>query len=88
MQLSGTTYQMLVQWREAFAQCWLLDLSDQDGNALVSGIPLVPGHDLLEQFPDLAIPGQLWVSTDGDPEALPTFDNLGVQSHLYYIILP
>ena len=43
------------------------------------------GEDLLGQFAYLDIPGPLFVSTDGDPDAPPTFRNLGVTSHLFWV---
>lgn len=82
--LGGQALIMTLQWREAGAACWLLDIADAAGNPMVAGIPLVTGHDLLEQYAYLGLGGALLVATDGDPDAMPTFDNLGVASHLYW----
>jgi hypothetical protein len=51
----------------------------------VSGIPLVTGVDLLSQYSYLGIPGALLVTTDRGAGEVPTFDGLGVTSHLYYV---
>ena len=65
-----------------------MDIGDVNGNPLVSGIALVTGADLLGQYAYLGIGGQLIVMTDGDPSAIPTFTNLGIESHLYYVTEP
>lgn len=84
--LNGTTYRLALNWRNARDAGWALDFSDADGNPIVSGIPLVTGADLLAPYKHLSIGGggSLTVTTDGDPEAAPTFDNLGILSHLYW----
>lgn len=64
---------------------WIMDISDNIGNPLACGIPLVTGVNLVGQFPDLGLP-PMWVATDGDPDAVPTFANLGVLSHLYFML--
>jgi hypothetical protein len=89
--LGTIQYQLAVTWRGTIAggdlDGWFLDISDQAGNALVQGIPLVTGADLLEQYAFLGIGNgaQLWVATDGDPSATPTSTNLGTLSHLYLV---
>jgi hypothetical protein len=85
--LSGTTYRLSVTWRK-LAATWFLDIADSSGNPLVSGIALVTGADLLGQYAYLGIGGQLRVATDGDVNAVPTYENLGVSSHLYFIPTP
>jgi hypothetical protein len=77
-------YGMTIQWRETMAQCWVLDLKDNAGAVLLAGVPLLPGANLLAQYPDLDFPGELWVASEGT-DAPPTYDNLGVNSHLYYV---
>jgi hypothetical protein len=85
-QLAGVSYQLTAQWRNAAEGCWILDIADAAGNPLVQGIPLVTGCDLLAQYRYLGIGGQLRVQTDNDPDAMPTFDNLGNASHLYFVV--
>jgi len=82
--LAGVQYKFTLQWRDAPQGGWVLDIADALANKIVSGIPLTTGGDLLEQYAYLGIGGELWVQTDGDPAAVPTFDNLGTTSHLYF----
>lgn len=82
--LFGVTYQMQLVWRSADEGGWFLDIADGSGNALVNGVPLVTGANLLAQYTDKGFNGKLFVTTDGDPTATPTFANLGVASHVYF----
>ncbi|WP_288074679.1 hypothetical protein [Pseudomonas sp.] len=82
--LSGVEYQLAIQWRNAAEAGWVLDIADSSGAAIVKGIPLVTGCDLLEQYRHLGLTGTLWVQTTSDPDAVPTFDNLGDGAHLYW----
>lgn len=81
--LSGTEYRLTVQWRDAEGAGWVVDIADTSGNPIIQGIPLVTGVNLLDQYAYL-ISGVLWVQTTADPDAVPTFDNLGIGSHLYW----
>jgi hypothetical protein len=83
--LGGIEYRLTLQWRETVGGGWFLDIADSTLNPIISGIPLVTGADLLGQYAYLGIPGKLGVATDGDPDAVPTFTNLGSQSHLYFV---
>lgn len=83
--LAGRPLAMTLKFMEAGGAGWILDIADSRGNPLVGGIPLVTGHDLLEQYAYLGLGGQLFVSTNGDPDAVPTYANLGVASHLYFV---
>lgn len=82
--LSGTEYRLTVQWRDAEGAGWVVDIADTSGNPIIQGIPLVTGVNLLDQYAYLGFTGVLWVQTTADPYAVPTFDNLGVDSHLYW----
>lgn len=82
--LGGAQYQINLQWNR-FSQAWIIDISDSNKNLLVGGIPLVTGCDLLEQYAYLEIGGSLFVQTDNNALEMPTFDNLGVNSHLYFV---
>ena len=87
--LAGTEYIMAVAYHDCVdGGGWTFDLLDSGGNNILCGQPLVTGCDLLEQFGYLAIGVQLRVYTDGDPDAVPTFLNLGTTAHLYAIINP
>lgn len=83
--LGGAFYRLALTWRDT-AGGWFLDISDAGGNPLIGGMPLVTGANLLEQFAHIGIPGQLWVQSDGNaPDALPAYENLGADSHLYWV---
>ncbi len=82
--LAGVQYSMLLVWRPGAMAGWFLDISTVGGTARVQGIPLVTGADLLEQYPDLNFGGSLRVTTDGDPDAVPTSANLGATARVYF----
>lgn len=82
--LAGVQYQLTVRPNDA-GQFWVLDIRDSQGVDILTGLSLVTGVDLLEQFEYLGIGGELWVFTDRNPPAMPTFVNLGVSSHLLFV---
>jgi hypothetical protein len=82
--LSGTVYNLLVRWSQ-IDQIWLLDINDQGNNPVVTGINMTTGGDLLKPYRYLGFVGSLYVQTDTDTLALPSFTNLGSTSHLYYV---
>lgn len=82
--LGGTSYRMRIWWRESVTPCWMLDLSTDAGVSLVSGVPLLPGADLLAQHQHLGIAGALYVLADADI----TYDSLGVSTRLYFLPSP
>jgi hypothetical protein len=84
VQMSGASYGMLLQWRTGTG--WVLDIADANDASLVAGIPLVTGVNLLQQYQYLGFGVALLVATDGDLDAVPTYDNLGQQSHLYFYV--
>lgn len=83
--LSNVVYNMLFKWLDCDQGGWAIDILDVNNNVVIGGIPLVTGIDLLGQYAYLGLGGALIVQSDGNPNAVPTFDNLGAQSHLYYL---
>lgn len=83
--LNQLDYNLRVLWNVA-ANCWVLDIANSDDTPLVSGIPLVTGVDLLSQYAYLGIGGSLFALTDVDTDAVPTYENLGQSSHLYFVV--
>ena len=83
--LAGTEYRMTVKWNTA-AECWVMDLSTTAGVSVLGGVPLVTGADLLAQYEYLNFGCQLVVQTDDDTDAVPTFDNLGTNGHLFILV--
>lgn len=83
--INGTTYGLTVRWNVPNAT-WVINIADASGNPIVSGIPMVTGADLLEQYGYLNFGFQLVAQTDNSPDSVPTYDNLGTTSHLYAIV--
>lgn len=83
--LGGTEYLLTVKYQNADMGGWVLDIADSSGLPIVNGIPLVTGCDLLEQYRHFGFIGELRVQTSNDPDSVPTWANLGEQSHLYWI---
>jgi hypothetical protein len=82
--LNNVSYQVRIIWNWVM-QTWVMDMYDVQGNAVLLGNPLVTGANLWEQFTYLGFPGRLEVQSDQDTLAPPTFSNLGLNSHLYYL---
>jgi hypothetical protein len=82
--LAGVTYTMTVKWNAQPDAGWVMDLADSNNNSLAAGIPLITGLDCLSGLEYLGIEGSLFVMTNGDPFAVPTLDNLGTDSNLYF----
>ncbi|NTA27392.1 phage baseplate plug family protein [Allorhizobium ampelinum] len=86
IQLDGTTYQISTQYADATEAGWFINIATDDGTPIISGLPLVTGLDLLEPYVYLGIAGSLYVYTDVDTDAVPTYSNLGSTSHLVYVV--
>jgi predicted Zn-dependent protease with MMP-like domain len=83
--LSGVDYRMTVQYRDAGGAGWVLDIADATNQPLVSGVPLVTGADLLGQYRHLDFGGRLWVQGAANPDDVPTFEDLGIGSHVFWV---
>lgn len=84
--LSQVDYLMTLRYRNVPEGGWILDIADSSGTPIVEGIPLVTGSDLLAQYRHLGFRGALRVQTTNDPDAVPTFENLGAAGKLYWVI--
>lgn len=84
--LSNTEYNLLVLWNN-INQCWCVDIFDSNEVLIVGSIPLVTGTDLLLPYTNLGFKGQLIALTDHDVDAIPTFEDLGITGHLYWVAL-
>jgi hypothetical protein len=86
IRLANQDYLMTVRWNDAADAGWQMSLTNADTNVdLVVGIPLIVGADLLAGLEYLEIGGSLFVYTSGDQLAVPTLDNLGIDSNVYFI---
>jgi len=82
--LNGVAYTLTLHWCTP-ANCWIMDLADQSGTALISGVPLITGLPLLAQYGYVGVPGEMFVQTDNNADEVPTFSSLGLNSHLYFV---
>ena len=63
-----------------------MDIASPDnGEPIVSGIPIVTGVDLLEPYDHLKIGGGL-ICWSGSSDAAPTYKNLGVENSLLFLV--
>lgn len=84
--LAGVNYTLTCRWNPSDDAGWVMDLADADTQtSIVTNIPLITGADCLEGLDYLGINGQMIVFTDGDDFAVPTLENLGVNSNLYFV---
>lgn len=83
--LANRDLRIVSKWNSANEGGWVLDIYDGNtGDSIIANIPMVTGADLLEQYEYLGLNGRLVVFTDGDELAVPTLENLGVESNLYF----
>lgn len=83
--IASITYGLTFQYQNIDQGGWVLDIADSNGNPIVNGIPLVTGANLLEQYGYLGFTFGLYVQTTSDPDAVPTFDNLGADAQIYVV---
>ncbi len=83
--LGGVDYRMTVQYRSAGGAGWILDIADANKQPILNGVPLVTGTDLLAQYRYLGFSGGLWVQGANNPDDVPTFEDLGIGSHIYWV---
>lgn len=84
--LAGINYLMTCKYNDAADAGWVLDFADVDTNEpILANVPLIAGADCLEGLKYLGFGGSLFVLTDGNENAVPTLENLGVESNLYFV---
>lgn len=83
--LVGVQYQVTLRWNIP-SQVWIINLADANGNAIVNGIPLVTGRDLLEPYGYLDLGFQLFAQTDNATVVPPAYANLGTAGHLFAVV--
>ena len=86
IKLSGVSLTLITRWNQ-FMGAWELGFQDPNTQqSIYSFIPLVTGTDLISQFKYNGIlPGILLCFTDGITDDIPTQENLGGSSNLFYI---
>jgi hypothetical protein len=79
--LNQVTYTITIQYNEN--QGWQMNIADINGDPIVSNIPFITGSDLLAPFAYMNFGFGVFVLTDGS-DAVPTYDNLGTNSNIYF----
>ena len=82
--LEGTVYNILTRWngRES---AWYLDMLTQGGEALVTGIKILPYVDLLLPYSDPRLPSGALIALNINASGnRPTREGLGTETELYY----
>lgn len=83
--IGGKEYVLTCKWCDALEGGWVLDFNDAiTGLPIVANVPLITGANCLEGLEYLGFNGDLYVYTDGAELMPPTFENLGVESNLYF----
>lgn len=77
-------YFMETSWND-MGQNWEISLFNESKEPVITDIPLVSGADLLRQHKHL-LPAIMVCYTQGDSNAVPTFENLGKDSNLYFVV--
>ena len=85
IQLAGVIYYLTLRWNIE-AEAWNLDIADQDRQPLLNGLLVVTGLDLLGQYAYMGFGGMLIAQTDANPDAVPTFVNLGSEGRVYFVV--
>lgn len=84
--LAGNDYIMTCRWNDSFEAGWVIDFANALTSApIITNLPLVTGVNILDGLNYLGFGGSLFIFTDGDDFAVPTLENLGVESNLYFV---
>ncbi len=84
--LAGVNYLLVVKWNDSADAGWQFDLLNSDTNEyLVAGQPFITGANCLAGLNYLGIGGMFVIYTNGDEFAVPTFENLGIESNLHFV---
>ena len=82
IQLAGVLYRLRLVWRGVPDGRWFMDIGFPNGTALINGLPLTMGNNMLRQHQHI-LPGVLFMVSDDGTE--PTFDNLGVHARMFWM---
>jgi hypothetical protein len=81
--INGVLYTLRFYFKDTPEAGWTLDISDNSGEPIVCGIPLVTGADMLAQYAYLAFGFKMFMITAGDPPHKPAFADLGAITQVY-----
>lgn len=82
--LNKVEYGMSLLWNN-HDTTWILNISNNKGIQILSGIPLVPNVDLLGQFRHMGFVGKLVAVSLENKSASPGYWDIGSSSKLLYI---
>jgi hypothetical protein len=83
-ELDGIFYLLSFRFNSR-ATIWMMNVSDENSNIIVSGIALLLGVDLLGRFQDSRLPaGSLFLNNFSEENVEATRDNLGEDVLLLY----
>lgn len=68
--LAGTTYRLSFVYRNGCYANWVMDIADNSGNAILNGLPLVEGADLLSQYQYLGLGFSLYCTFENQNVAM------------------
>ena len=82
--LDDATYRIEFVYNERRVR-WAMSIFDLDQNAIVTGISLVLGYSLLDQFPGHGLPpGEMYIIDTTEEEVTVNRDNMGKILNLVY----
>jgi hypothetical protein len=83
--LDSVVYTLRFLWSQR-GECWHFNMSDSDGDPILSGIRMVTGFPLLYRFHHLPVPpGELFFFDLRGHGELPTLEEMGDRYRLYYV---
>lgn len=83
--LSGVLFQLEFKYNTRMSR-WILSINDPSGNQIMSGIPILIGRALFNQYVELPIPEGTFFAQDNTlQEQQPTQFSFGLQNTLYYV---
>lgn len=80
---NNLSLQLTLTYNE-LAKYWVLNISNSAGEALISGLPVVPSRDLLEQYKYLGIGSAYLVPTQTVVDQWPNTKTLGSEWYLLW----
>ena len=84
-ELNNEVFRLLFDWN-ARAECWYMDIRNQDDENILTNIKLVPDYVLIRQYSNDDLPkGDFYVADQEDSdEKIITFDNFGIRFNLLF----
>ena len=84
-ELEGTVYTFGFRYNERFA-AWIMDISDETGNPIILGTPVLTDVDILSRFPYESLPpGQFLCIDETGQQRNPDRDDFGDEIKLLYL---